>query len=247
MKKIILAALIGFLTHALPAESKEVIIYTYEFPGETDMLPGGLIGGVAGEVITNALNKENISFKVIWVPWKRAQAKIIGGMESNAFIIPLSRNDERERDYQWVSKLYDSYTAFFSLGEKRKINSLNEIGSYRVGVLSGTSGEYFLRENGFQNKIDGSNEEYRNAKKLILGRIDTWYARVILGRHLLSKEGFSRQYINVGKSIETEQDYIATSKNSDKETVEKVKSAINKYKKTDEYKALLIKYQDESK
>ncbi|OHX15205.1 hypothetical protein BI343_02290 [Chromobacterium amazonense] len=225
------------------SQAAEVIIRTYEFPNETDRLADDQIGGIAGKIITAALSAQHIRFQLIWQPWLRAQAEVKSDSEGNSFIIPLTRNSERENQYVWVSKLYDSNIAFLTLPGKTKIDSIAEVGKYKVGVLAGTGYEATLQRNGLSSEqIDRNTEETRNAKKLLLGRIDAWYTGVIGGMHLLQKEGYDVRKVQIGRSIDTEADYIATSKKTPQALVEKVRNAIERYKKTPDYEKLIQSY-----
>ena len=41
--------------------------------------------------------------------WKGAQQETQANSDKNLFVIPLTRNAEREVGYNWVVKLYDGY------------------------------------------------------------------------------------------------------------------------------------------
>lgn len=243
MKRYILYFSLCALFNGSHAMADQIIIHTYEFPNETDRLANGQIGGIAGKIITAALNAQHISFQLIWQPWLRAQAEIKSGNDDNSFIIPLTRNGERENQYVWVSKLYDSNIAFLTLPGKIKLDSIAGVGKYKVGVLAGTGYEATLQRNGLSGEqIDRNTDETRNARKLLLGRIDAWYTGVIGGMHLLQKEGYDVRKLQIGRSIDTEADYIATSKRTPQVLVEEVRNAIEKYKKTPDYEKLIKSY-----
>ena len=105
--KIIYILIFILFTNSLFAEEKDIIILTHEFPNQTVPVNENMIRGLAGEILTQALKKSNITYKIIFLPWKRAQIDAVVNNNKKTFILPLTRNEEREKNYLWVSKLYD--------------------------------------------------------------------------------------------------------------------------------------------
>ncbi|WGL60451.1 hypothetical protein QEJ31_02395 [Pigmentibacter sp. JX0631] len=70
-----------------------------DFAGEIDKVAENEIGGIGGEIVTKALKSANISYKVLWRPWKRAFTEAQDNSDKKTFIIPLTRNKEREEKF----------------------------------------------------------------------------------------------------------------------------------------------------
>ncbi|MBX9837317.1 MAG: hypothetical protein K2X69_03270 [Silvanigrellaceae bacterium] len=103
---------------SLEAKSEDINILAESVPSEIENLPENRVGGVGGEVLTEALKANNITFKMVWTRWKVAQQQVQANKDKKSFIVPLTRNPEREAKYNWVAKIYEVNTVFFY--KKRK-------------------------------------------------------------------------------------------------------------------------------
>lgn len=52
--------------------AEDITICTQVLPAKTDKLGENQVGGIGGEIITKALAAKKITFKMNWLPWKRA-------------------------------------------------------------------------------------------------------------------------------------------------------------------------------
>ncbi|APJ03751.1 substrate-binding periplasmic protein [Silvanigrella aquatica] len=227
------------------AKAEEITIVTENFPSETDKIEENKVGGIAGEIITKALEAKNITYKMNWLPWKRSQQETQDNTDKKTFIIPLTRNKEREANYTWVAKLYDADTSFISYEGSKKINSFAEAKGKKIGVLSGSSYEGTIVDpkNGLNKaEIEAVPNDATNARKLEAGKIAGWYTGVIGGIAVINAEKMSIAKFGIGKKIDREENYLATAKSTPADLVAKVKSAIDAFKKTAQYKEIIKKY-----
>ena len=134
---ILIFILVNFKHFFLNAE--EIVIISEKFPAETEQLEGDGMGGFAGEIITQAFKLKKINYKVKWEHWKIAQQQTLANKDKNIFILPLTRNSEREKKYSWVVKLYDADTVFLTKKGNNPLNSLKEAKDKKIGVLLGSS------------------------------------------------------------------------------------------------------------
>jgi len=243
--KIIYILIFILYTNDLFAEEKDIIILTHEFPNQTVPVNENTIRGLAGEILTQALKKSNITYKIIFLPWKRAQIDAVVNNNKKTFILPLTRNEEREKNYLWVSKLYDLNTLFLSNKNQDPINSINDAKNKKIGVLLGTSFEDTLNDPKYNLNKDDIELSYNHEsiiKKLIGGRLDGWYDVKIDIISELKKENLNLSDFHFGKKILIEENYIATSKSISKELYMKVTNAFESFKKTPDYDKILKKY-----
>lgn len=227
------------------AYAEDIFIRTENFPSETEKIAENQVGGIGGEIVTKALEAKKISFKMIWSPWKRAQQETQANSDKKSFVIPLTRNAEREASYNWVAKLYDADTSFLTLKSNKKIDTLADAKGKKIGVLLGSSYEGFIADakNGLsKSDIEAVPNDATNAKKLEAGKILGWYTGVIGGIAALKAEKIDLNKIEIGKNIDREENYIATAKNTPAELANKVKDAIESFKKTPQYAAIIKKY-----
>ena len=218
---------------------------TENFPSETEKVSENKVGGIGGEIITKALEAKKITFKMSWAPWKRAQQETLANTDKKSFIIPLTRNAERESSYNWVAKIYDADTAFLTLKGTKKLESMSEAKGKKVGVLAGSSYEGTIvdaKSGLVKSDIEAVPNDATNAKKLEAGKIYGWYTGVIGGIAVLKAEKIDLAKIEIGKNIDREENYIATAKNTAPELANKVKDAIESFKKTPQYAAIIKKY-----
>nr|BFD32177.1 ABC transporter substrate-binding protein [Pigmentibacter ruber] len=241
--KILAISISALACSAVYAE--DVTICTQVLPSKTDKLGENQVGGIGGEIITKAFAAKKISFKMNWLPWKRAQEETLANSDKKSFIIPFTRNAEREPNYNWVSKLYDAETVFITKKGTAKLNTIAEAKGKKIGVLLGSSYEAAIanEKNGLtKSDIEGVPNDSTNAKKLEAGKIYAWYTGVIGAIATFNAEKMAIDSFEFGNKIDIEENYIATSKGTAKELVDKVKDAIDSFKKTAEYKAIIKKY-----
>nr|BFD32176.1 ABC transporter substrate-binding protein [Pigmentibacter ruber] len=227
------------------AIAQDISILTENFPSETEKIGENQVSGIGGDIVTKALEAKKISFKMVWSPWKRAQQETLANSDKKSFVIPLTRNSEREASYNWVAKLYDADTAFLTLKSNKKLDSIADAKGKKIGVLLGSSYEGFIADakHGLNKAdIEAVPNDATNAKKLDAGKIYGWYSGVIGAVAALKAEKIDIGKIDIGKNIDREENYIATAKNTPAELANKVKDAIESFKKTPQYAAIIKKY-----
>nr|BFD32536.1 hypothetical protein GTC16762_21540 [Pigmentibacter ruber] len=244
MKKIILIFLL-LITNSVFAEDIDIVILTHEFSNQTVAITDNKITGIAGDILSSALNQSNISYKIIYLPWKRAQLDTLLNSNKKTFILPLTRNAERENNYIWISKLYELESIFLTLKNEKNIDNFSTAKNKKIGVLFGSSMEQTLRDtkNGLvPEDIETSFNQTAILKKLIDKRIDAWYdVKIDIVAELKNQNQDISNY-NFGKKIDLEENYIATSKNVSKELIQKIENSFEKFKKTPEYIKILKNY-----
>ena len=216
-------------------KAEDVTICTQVLTAKTDKLSENQVGGIGGEIITKAFAAKKITFRMVWMPWKRAQDEVIANSDTKSFIIPFT----------WVSKMYDAETVFITLKGTNKINTIPEAKGKKIGVLFGSSYETAISSEKYGlNKVDieAVPHEVTNAKKLEAGKIYAWYTGVIGAIATFSSEKINKSKFEFGNKIDLEENYIATGKNTSPELINKVKDAIDSFKKNQEYASIIKKY-----
>ncbi|WP_186644315.1 substrate-binding periplasmic protein [Fluviispira vulneris] len=236
--KLVLIFIVLNIVLGIYAKDKEKItIATEAFLFQTDKINTNEIGGLAGKIVVESLKRVNMDYEMMWVPWKRAQNETLLNSNNSTFIIPLTRNNERESKYNWVSHLYNNDTAFFTLKGQKKINDLKSAKNLKIGVLNGSSYEITIKE--AQLNYETTTLDESNSKKLVLKKIDAWYTSKINGLMAFKINKVNVNHIAYGRSIDSEKIYIATAKSTPQSLVEKVRKAIEDFKKTERYRVLI--------
>lgn len=102
--------------------------------------------------------------------------------------MPVSRSQDREYNYRWVSPLLVTQSAIFvKKGDTRPISVLKEVLKLNIGAIRGSDEAEYLT--GFGGNIQEVTTDDANAKKLNGGRIDVWAADSIVGPYYAKKEG----------------------------------------------------------
>lgn len=225
--------------------AEDITLIAEDFLSETEKISENKVGGIGGEIVTKAFEAKKMTYKMVWQPWKRAQHDVQENLDKKSFIIPLTRNEERESSYNWTAKLYDAETAFFTNKGDKKINSFKEADGKKIGVLLGSSYEATLLDvkNGIhKSEIESVPVEDTNFKKLSTGKINSVYTGVIGGFAIIRALKLDPEKFSVGDKIDNEPNYIATVKSTPQELIDKVKNAIEDFKKTPEYAAIIKRY-----
>ncbi|KAB8033543.1 substrate-binding periplasmic protein [Fluviispira multicolorata] len=241
MKRIlnlmIIIVLTLFSSKLFGKEVNKITLTTEAFIYQTEKLSDNRVGGLAGKIISASLKKINFKYNMLWLPWKRAQLEALLNTDKATFILPLTRNNERESKYNWVSHLYNNDTTFFRLKGKSAINDLKSAKNLKTGVLNGSSYEITLKE--AQLSYETSTLDETNVKKLILKKIDAWYTDKLSGMTSFKINNINLEHISYGRTIDSEKIYIATAKSTPQALVKTLRNAIEEFKKSDEYKSLL--------
>lgn len=245
-KKVIFFLSFVFM-HFVPqiACGQEIELVTEDFPSEAEKISENKIGGIGGEIFTQAMEEKKIPYKIIWETWKRAQVIVLLNAEKKSFIIPLTRTKERENNYIWVSKIYDAETVFFTTKNSKKINTFKDANGKTINVLSGSSFEQKLRS--VRNEIPKSQIYLCPLESLCFSnlstqKIDSVYTNLIGGFAVLRYLKLNEKNFEVGEKIDVEENYIATAKSTPKKLVTLVANAIDDFKKTPKYSSIIKKY-----
>ncbi len=238
------SAYLTILLLSITAYAEDVTIITHEFPSKTEKWGENQIGGIAGEIISQAFKTQKLTFKIICMPWIRAQEECLANIDKKSFIIPLTRLPDREKKYVWVSKIYNADTVFISYKGSKPINSIADVKDKKIGVLLATSYELYLlghKELKKQNIISYHNDTL-NLKALEDRTIDAWYTSVIGAFSFLKEHKMELDQFTFGNKIETEENFIATTASTPPQLTERVKRALENFKKTPQYPAIVRKY-----
>ncbi len=232
------------LFFAANTNAEDITLITHDFPSKSEKWGDNQVGGIGGEIISQAFKMHKISFKIVWMPWIRAQAECIANIDRKSFIIPLTRLPDREPKYKWVAKIYDADTVFISYRSSKPIKTLKDVANKKIGAMFATSYELYLQNQKELNKqnILSFHNDNLNIKALEDRTIDAWYTSVIGAYNLLREQKMDLNDFTFGNKIETEENYIATAPSTSPQLVEKVKHAIEQFKKTPQYSAIVRKY-----
>ncbi|WP_158999806.1 substrate-binding periplasmic protein [Pigmentibacter ruber] len=220
---------------------KEISIFTSDNLQPLVILENEKIGGLFGEIFIQATKEYVSNYKINNYPWPRTQNEL--KKTANSVIFPFARNEEREKYYKWIDKIFDDHVCIYTAKPNKKINSLQEIENINsLGFLrNGPETEFISKISTKVQKIDSANVNDLMLK-LFKKEIDAVVGGSYL-KYVWKKNNLKEENLFCGKTKLKHELYIAASIKSSEEFVEELKIIIQKFKKTKKYKEILEKYQ----
>jgi len=243
----LVALLFTLFSSSLFAE--KLALFTEEFPPFNYSEKGKIIG-VSTEIVEAVMKKAGVEYAIQSLPWARTYK--MSQAKPNSFIYSISRRAKREGLFQWVGIITPATQSIFALSNRAdvKISSLDDLNKYEVGTTVEDSREAYLASKGFDveqfQRVAGDSAYTLNYKKLKKKRIDVMPMPDAVMSHISKQQGDNPSQVlkKVFPLTEISQGgyYLAASLTTPKETVEKVKAALESFKTTNEYKMILKKW-----
>jgi polar amino acid transport system substrate-binding protein len=167
LKLVILLSISPGMLH-----SASLQILTEDLP-PLNYINDGTLVGPSVEIVKEIQRRIGSKEKLQVYPWARAYQ--IALEEKNVMLFSVSHTPEREKKFKWIGPLATKRDILVAKkGSKLAINSLEDAKRVRrIGVLRDDTKEEFLEIHGFNN-LEPVSDERKNARKLMLGRIDLW-------------------------------------------------------------------------
>ena len=152
--------------------SASLRILTEDLP-PLNYLKDGVLAGPSVEMVKEIQRRIGSREEIQVYPWARAYQ--IALEEENVVLFGMSHTSAREKKFKWVGPLATKRDILVAKkGSNLVINSLEDAKQVRrIGVLRDDTKEEFLEMHGFTN-LEPVSDERKNARKLMLGRIDLW-------------------------------------------------------------------------
>lgn len=209
--------------------------------------------GLMTEILAGALRNEKIQATMApESPWRRAQATAKD--QPGAVLAILARTPERENLWNWLAITYTDKVYAYTLADQPTYASYAELRAKdaRVGVKAGSASESLLR--GMGAKIEGVTHMEQNFLKLFAERLDVV---VLQGMEVYPALQAAKERSTVDLSAGTSRLartalvdlplWVVTSKLTPEGDAHRLKVALEKFKLTLEYKAIVKRYEDKQK
>jgi len=135
-------------------------------------LKNGSLEGPNVEVIKLILKKLNLKNKIFVYPWRRGY--LMTKQEPNTALFSTTRTPEREKLFKWVGPLSQKKFNIYALKKSQiKINTLEDLNKYKIGVERETINEQMLRSRNINN-LSRVNYPSQNLGMLLKNRIQLW-------------------------------------------------------------------------
>ncbi len=172
MKNLFIIAASLFLVSAQPAFSAELTILTENLP-PLNYVKAGVLVGPSVEIVKEIQRRVGSREPIKVYPWARAYKMALE--EENIVLFGTTHTEARHNIFKWVGPLARKRDILVAKkGTGIKITSLEDAKKVkRIGTLREDTRERFLKSHGFTN-LESVSDEQKNAKKLVLERIELW-------------------------------------------------------------------------
>jgi len=171
---ILIMAVVTFAVH--PAGSAELTILTENLP-PLNYVKDGVLMGSSVEIVQEIQRRIGSNEPIQVFPWARAYRLALE--EANVVLFGMTYTKDRHDKFKWVGPLAKKRDILVAKKESSiKIKTLEDAKKVqRIGTLRDDTREMLLKQHGFTNLYSVSDEQ-KNAKKLVLGRIDLWAYKI---------------------------------------------------------------------
>ena len=172
MKKWILLMIALALATVSSAGSAELTILTENLP-PLNYVEKGVLTGSSVEIVKEIQRRVGSSDPIQVYPWARAYRMALD--EKNVILFGMTHTKDRHDKFKWVGPLAKKRDILVAKkGSGIKINTLEDAKKVkRIGTLRDDTREKLLTSYGF-TKLYSVSDEQKNARKLVMGRIDLW-------------------------------------------------------------------------
>ena len=153
---------------ALVQAGKLQLVTEYSPP---DMMRDGeKIVGIFPEILRLALASAGIDHSMEILAWRRAYSLALRNPDTCVF--STARTPERDPLFKWIGPVREVDWTFFAVAGSHKPATLEDARPLRIGSYNGDVRALYLEKLGF--KVDSTQDDFTNPKKLLAGRIDLW-------------------------------------------------------------------------
>ncbi len=172
MKTLFIVVASVFLFSVQPGWSAELTILTENLP-PLNYLKDGVLVGPSVEIVKEIQRRVGSHAPIKVYPWARAYKMALE--EENVVLFGTTHTEARQDIFKWVGPLARKRDILVAKkGTGIKITSLEDAKKVkRIGTLREDTRERLLKKHGFTN-LESVSDEQKNAKKLLLGRIELW-------------------------------------------------------------------------
>ena len=225
MKKLFVLAASVFIFSVQPLLSAELTILTENLPNLNYIKDGELVG-LSVDIVKEIQKRVGSHEQIKVFPWARAYNLAL--QEENVVLFSMTHTEARKDLFKWICPLVTKRDILVAKkGSGIAINSLEDAKKVkRIGTIRDDSKERLLKSHGFTN-LESVSDEQKNAKKLILGRIDLWVNKQPGLKTVCDLAGVDYNQIEEVFHLRKRDLCIAFSKNTSDSIVQKWRNAFN--------------------
>jgi len=175
------------------------------------------------------------------LPWARAYS--IASTTSNVLLFATSISDERESHFDFIGPIATSkITLYARANDTISINQLSDVNAAGiVGVYRESVGAQLLQQQGVNALLVASFPQ-QSAKQLLFSRVRLWCQADLAVKHILEEVGAKESAIKPVYTLAEIRLYLAFSKGTPAETVQRWQAELEKRKESGEFARLYQKW-----
>ncbi|WP_313054798.1 substrate-binding periplasmic protein [Pseudomonas lopnurensis] len=217
--------------HAELPNDYRIVLQTDNFP-PFNMAPnlknfarGDEVEGIGTDTVREIFKRAGIAYSLaLRGPWNRLYEQT--RQEADHGLFSVARTEHNAGLFKWVGPLAHHDSVLLALPERGlKLQSLAQAADYRIGGYRNGSVNLYLESQGLEPGDSLSDPE--NLRKLLGGRIDLWAAADPVWRYYARQQGVAEQQLQVVLSFRSEPVYLALSRDTPDEVVERLQQALD--------------------
>lgn len=240
MKKMMVVALM--VLAAFSAYAQKITVVTEEYPPYNFQDANKKITGISTDVVEEVLKRAKLEYQLGMYPWARAYQMAQDG--PNVLIYSIGRSEKRETLFKWVDVIapYDVYLYRLKSRTNVTATDIASAKNFKIGAVREDVRAQFLEKEGI--KADLVTDDSTNAKKLAAERIDLFPIDELGMVALYKRDGLDPS--TVVKTVKLDALsaglYMAFSKQTPDDVVNKAKAALADMKKDGTLEKIKAKY-----
>lgn len=240
MKKMLVVALM--VLGAVGAYAQKITVVTEEYPPYNFQDANKKITGISTDVVEEVLKRAKLEYQLGMYPWARAYQMAQDG--PNVLIYSIGRSEKRETLFKWVDVIapYDVYLYRLKSRTNVTATDIASAKNFKIGAVREDVRAQFLEKEGI--KADLVTDDSTNAKKLAAERIDLFPIDELGMVALYKRDGLDPS--TVVKTVKLDALsaglYMAFSKQTPDDVVNKAKAALADMKKDGTLEKIKAKY-----
>ena len=234
---------------AIEGKVLNLTILTEEFP-PYHYTEQNRITGIATEVVESVMKQTGINYTIECYPWARTYKT--AQETPNTLIYSINRTPQREGLFKWVGAIVPINVSIYCLSARSDIHvdDFTDLNNYKIGTIRDDAFESYLINKGLDisnfHRLSGDTAYQRSYLLLKAGRIEVMPMIDAVGYHIVRQVGddpktMLRKIFSVTE-LSQDSSYIAASLKTPDDIVNRIRNALDEFKKTSNYEKLLEKW-----
>jgi polar amino acid transport system substrate-binding protein len=242
IKDLVIVLLCAFFSLAAYAGEAVLRVVTELSPPHQTMKEGK-VDGVSTQIVRATLQQAGLDSRIEVYPW--ARAFYIASSTPNVLIYNMARTPEREQEFHWIGPVAKYRLGLVRLAWRTdlKPNHIKDLGSAVIAVQRGDFATSYLQQQGMRigKELQLSADILESWRLLIKGKvdyvIDDQAALALMEQQLSQPEGATRFVLAIPQLEQIT--YLAASKATDPQLVEKLQQAHLQVQKSQLYQNVM--------